>query len=962
MAVNGFQPVHRVAQSYLGSLWIALDKRRGEPGTPVLLRRLQLPEHAPPDAREGIARAGRDALTLRHPNILSVIEVLEEGDAIAIAHEHVEAEPLRSLQSWANLRGLSFPTGVSLKIASDLLEGVEALHAAPFSPPGIGPFGGLSPDSVLVARDGQTRLCDPLVASCASLLQELGGNTTKLAYAAPEQVHAVAALTPPADVFACGTLLWELLSGRRLLSGSRSAIERKLLEHNLPSLATNLRGDQQVSSKLSELVERALGADPEKRFPSARAMVEALEQSGHEVATLEQVAQFVSKLSGQRLDRRSAAVRSRSLPDLSTSLDWTNEVASSGKSSQRTRAAPSSQSFGERGPDSANVSSARGPALASAATVLFAGPPGSSAAPSVERVEPKAVASTDGESPRSAPVSAAAPSSRTAPSAVESAAPRPGGFSAAPTTGGPAPYSTSLGLGRRTVAGLGMPNHPALTATTPFSNLTPPPFVAPTARSGPPPLNVPSVVPAGTGAPPEPAQAVNRAAAKTQPRLSSRPPPLEQPTSSDESSSRPPSTAAPLERLVPLVAPTGRSTRSLAPEQNVQPPSSRSRDGWARALRLVPAGLPPLRTMAAALLASVALASAVAVAFLMRRPPTAPKLAEQIETAQHDDTHGLAVAATERPTLPAAPEAPLAAPSAVTPGSPVPTEPEAALAPSPSPAPPPAAPLGSDFDAKQLDDSQLVQLFALEERTDLPACKDRPRKTGAKAALANHRAAIAELKTARRELAQGKTEKAHTLLCSATAHDPANIAVVAELADLTLRLGDPGRAKEIVTRGLEHKPHDPGLLALQGDTLALLGDVASSRQLWLRLQPGTSDADRARKLASTSRVLGDRALRSSNYPAAATFYRRALVLSQGAYAPSLGLSAALRKLSQPRAALAWAERAARAFPKDAPIQVAFGDALYQNGRGDEARLAWQAARDAQPNNKLAARRLSKGKP
>jgi len=37
-AIAGFHPVHRVAQSYLGSLWIALDKRQGDPGTTVLLR------------------------------------------------------------------------------------------------------------------------------------------------------------------------------------------------------------------------------------------------------------------------------------------------------------------------------------------------------------------------------------------------------------------------------------------------------------------------------------------------------------------------------------------------------------------------------------------------------------------------------------------------------------------------------------------------------------------------------------------------------------------------------------------------------------------------------------------------------------------------------------------------------------------------------------------------------------
>jgi predicted negative regulator of RcsB-dependent stress response len=86
------------------------------------------------------------------------------------------------------------------------------------------------------------------------------------------------------------------------------------------------------------------------------------------------------------------------------------------------------------------------------------------------------------------------------------------------------------------------------------------------------------------------------------------------------------------------------------------------------------------------------------------------------------------------------------------------------------------------------------------------------------------------------------------------------------------------------------------------------------------------------------------------------------VLSAGNYVPSIGLSEALRWLRQAPAALAWAQRAAHALPEDSRVQVLFGDALYDTGRKDEARLAWQAARDAQPSNAIAARRLAKGKP
>ena len=56
------------------------------------------------------------------------------------------------------------------------------------------------------------------------------------------------------------------------------------------------------------------------------------------------------------------------------------------------------------------------------------------------------------------------------------------------------------------------------------------------------------------------------------------------------------------------------------------------------------------------------------------------------------------------------------------------------------------------------------------------------------------------------------------------------------------------------------------------------------------------------------------------------------------------------------------ERAAQAFPKDARLQLLYGDILYDNDQKQEARAAWKAARKAQPSNALAARRLARGKP
>jgi serine/threonine-protein kinase len=1015
-AIQGFHPVHRVAQSYLGSLWIALDKREGEPGKQALLRQLQLPGNTPVEARQGIARAARDAIELRHPNVLSVLEVLEEGQSLAIAYEHAEAEPLRSLQSWANLRGLSFPVGVSLKIVSDLLRGVEATHAASVAPAVSSPFGGLAPDSVGVSRNGDTRLCDPLIASCATLLEGIGFNTAKLAYAAPEQVHAVAPLTPPSDVFTCGAILWELLAARRLLSGSRVAIERKLLEHDLPSLSSNLRSDAQVPRGLLELVDRALSADAAKRPQTPALLREEIERCGHEVASLEQVAQFVGKLSGQRFDRRSAAVRSKSLPELEAPLEWPVEVPVSNATARRGgRAAPPSSST----PAETRRTPGPPPASSAAPTPTAVAPTPSIATPAGRRGVP--LPPSPSLAKRNAPTVPNLPASTRPPAA--SATPERAAFATAPpvvaslsapagsppvsTRRGPpgliepppipeqvleedddgptqtehkpdwehepvpptvaslpapvAPLPAAANALRRTAMGMGAPPplqvpagpHPVLNASQPFANITPEPFAAPSGN--------PSSRPASAG----PESVRTPGSVGPQPPSSATAPGTSVPPSAPASSLGPRALHLPAlegldpkfhlvsEELVPRVNPSAR----VAP---------RPRSGWAHALGFRPGGAGNNRALLAGGLACVGLAAAVVLVLLLR-PKADPALgSESALAAQHAPARELPGA-----TEPEAPSAPSTLPDTGVP----PPEPAPAPAPTAATTPPPGGPATAEFsgiglDSAKLLDNQLLSLFALERRTTLPSCVEpasaRPHgkaKAKAKSKAAKARDAAAQLKAARKELMRGKNEKAHQLLCAATLRDPTNVAAQQALAELALQLGDPVQAQAAVERALERKPEDPTLLGLLGDTLAVGGDLPGSRRAWLKSAPGKgSESERQLRLSDSYRKIGDRTLRKFSYAAACTYYRRAVVLSAGNYVPSIGLSESLRWLGQAPAALAWAQRAAHALPEDSRVQVLFGDALYDTGRKEEARLAWQAARDAQPSNAIAARRLARGKP
>jgi tetratricopeptide (TPR) repeat protein len=619
---------------------------------------------------------------------------------------------------------------------------------------------------------------------------------------------------------------------------------------------------------------------------------------GHELASREEVAHFVGRLSGQRFDRRSAAVRSKSLPQLETTLKWPIELPTTNGSSRRGARPATSSSAGVETPRTESQS------------VPVEPPTPRAFEPPAEVVEPALSLLPAHPALWKTQIAEAAP-------ATPARAPRP--------------------AGGRTVSGIGTPAHSVLTPSLPFSHLTPAPF-APKWQSSPP--SAMHIGPAETRArdsqPPTP-----QSSASNLPSFTEAEPILRAPVRY----SRAPASSAPR---------VGGLARARVQAQQL----------WRRATASVPSAFSRPRVWLGVLGAVLALGSASSVVLALRGPgadaktlnaatPT-PVQAEPPAVTTEASTAWVALPSRE-PSRP----------------GPAADEPDAAAtsqrASPPTEAPDTEAPdtekVSTDIHATRLGDPQLVELFELEHRRELPSCSARLAASGFDYPGIRPKAAVLALKAARQQMMRGKTDAAYLALCRATALNPAHTGAQQTLAELALQLGDPAGAKAAAEEALLAAPADPELLGVLGDAVALAGDIAESRRIWLRTLPDKgTEAERLRRLASSYRGIGARALSRSHWAQARSYYRRALIASAGGVTASLGLSEALIRLKHMRAGLVWAERAAHAFPRDSRAQLLLGDALYGNGQREAARAAWRKALQVQPKNRMAARRLRQGKP
>jgi serine/threonine protein kinase len=258
---------------------------------------------------------------VRHPNVVSILDVAATSDELMLVMDYVHGESLGKLAHTVRALGDTVPLPIACAVIIDALHGLHAAHEARdelAKPLGL-VHRDVSPQNLIVGVDGVTRVADFGIAKAAGRSQEThdGSVKGKPSYMAPEQIQRLE-VTRRTDVFAAGVVFWELLAGRRLFYGSNVAqVILQILNGEVPALSAEV---PELSPAFEDIVRRALAREPNDRFASARDMALAIEAVSPAVRSSE-VGAWVGRVAHDSLRLRERAIASIERAPLSTEED-----------------------------------------------------------------------------------------------------------------------------------------------------------------------------------------------------------------------------------------------------------------------------------------------------------------------------------------------------------------------------------------------------------------------------------------------------------------------------------------------------------------------------------------------------------------------------------------------------------------------------------------------------------------
>ena len=257
-----YEVLEQVGEGAMGVVYKALD--------PVLNRTVAVKVMSAGLAqdevlRERFLREAQAAGSLQHPNLVTIYDFGETDGHLYIAMEFIEGADLEKLM----LKQIHLDLPMKLDLIIDVLNGLSFAHRRGIIHRDI------KPANIRIDQEGRARIMDFGVAKMsASNLTGTGVMMGTPNYMAPEQITGEKTITPAADLWAVGAVLYELLTNQRPFEAD--TLHRVLFKIVSDTPAPLHMVVPDLPRALDDITQKALAKEPENRFRSATEMANAL--------------------------------------------------------------------------------------------------------------------------------------------------------------------------------------------------------------------------------------------------------------------------------------------------------------------------------------------------------------------------------------------------------------------------------------------------------------------------------------------------------------------------------------------------------------------------------------------------------------------------------------------------------------------------------------------------------------
>ncbi len=247
----------------------------------VALKVLPAEKVADPERKRRFVQEAKAASALNHPNIITIYEIDTDGGVDFIAMEYVEGKTLDRLIPRNGMR-----LAEVLKYAIQIAAALARAHAA-----GI-VHRDIKPANIMVTPDSHVKVLDFGLAKLVEVMEgdpqaptatmkagelrtEEGSILGTAAYMSPEQSEGKK-VDARSDIFSFGSLLYEIVTGRRAFQGDTNMSTRAAILHKEPAPVREIAAD--APRDLEKIITRCLRKDPARRFQHMADVKVALEE------------------------------------------------------------------------------------------------------------------------------------------------------------------------------------------------------------------------------------------------------------------------------------------------------------------------------------------------------------------------------------------------------------------------------------------------------------------------------------------------------------------------------------------------------------------------------------------------------------------------------------------------------------------------------------------------------------